>query len=276
MEDISSRIRIARTQKNLSQEKLGELLGTSSQAVSNWEKGKTTPKLSKIKALANILNISTEWLQFGSQSNTYNQNGNYSIRGHNIQGNVNIGELNRYNTHLDKDYGQDATVEGVIKLKSMPLLDIDDAIEGILFPEKMVEKIKNTKERVVSLINAYYETVGIRVSDNGLKKISENKITIGDDAIIEPSIRPRNHDFVVIALDARDDEKRRGILAKLKIELDGKYYLITDDTEAPIPMPIGSVICGVVIKIHKNYIDKDLVMSRHEENYDVWKTEIKS
>lgn len=267
---IHQRIKELRESKCLTLSDFANQVGVSYQAAGKWEEN-GTPRLNKIDKIAQVLGVSVEYLRHGTTNNT--QNGNYTIGGNNINGNVHIGELNRYNTHLDNDCGQKINqITHDITLKSMPLLDIDEAIQLILFPKENAEKIKNTTERIVAFVNIYHETIGIKVSDNNVKNISNNQIIIGNEAVVEPAVRPRNNEFVLVALNAHH-ESRRGIFAQLKINLDGQRYLLTDDTPTPIKMPVGAVICGVVIQTKCNQIDNAVVISRHEENYNVWETE---
>lgn len=268
---IHERIKNTRQNKLMSLSEFAKAVGVTSPAAAKWEEN-GTPRLNKLDKIAKVLGVSVEYLQHGTTTNT--QNGNYTIGGHNINGNVSIGEINRYNTHLDNDCGKNINhITHDIKLKSMPLLDIDEAIQFILFPEENAEKIKNTTERIVAFVNIYHETIGIKVSDNNVKNISNNQIIIGNEAVIEPAVRPRNNEFVLVALNARH-ESRRGIFAQLKIDLaSGQRYLLTDDTPAPIKMPVGAVICGVLIQTKCNHIDNAVVISRHENNYNVWETE---
>lgn len=59
---IGKRIRAARKEKDLSQEKLGEELEVSFQAVSSWETGKFLPDADHLPALAKALDISLDAL----------------------------------------------------------------------------------------------------------------------------------------------------------------------------------------------------------------------
>jgi phage repressor protein C with HTH and peptisase S24 domain len=62
--DMGKRIRQARTERNLSAEKLGEELGVSRAAVSQWEAGGTIT-VDNLFGLAEKLDISLDWLAFG-------------------------------------------------------------------------------------------------------------------------------------------------------------------------------------------------------------------
>ena len=68
-ETIGSRIAALRKQKGLSQEKLAEKLGVSSQAVSKWENDASCPDISLLPSLADVLGVTTDELLTG-KSNT--------------------------------------------------------------------------------------------------------------------------------------------------------------------------------------------------------------
>ena len=59
---VGERIRAARKQKGMSQEKLGEKIGVSFQAVSTWEQGKFIPDSEHLSALAKALDLSLDAL----------------------------------------------------------------------------------------------------------------------------------------------------------------------------------------------------------------------
>lgn len=66
--ELSDKIRIIRKARGLSQEALGDSLsrvskdGISRQSVSDWENGKSEPKLDNIRDLAQVLNVSFDAL----------------------------------------------------------------------------------------------------------------------------------------------------------------------------------------------------------------------
>ena len=62
MEDFGERLKRLRTENHISQEELAEKLGVSAQAVSKWERGKSTPDLAAIVPMARLLRISTDRL----------------------------------------------------------------------------------------------------------------------------------------------------------------------------------------------------------------------
>lgn len=62
MKSFGSNLKLYRQSKQLSQKKLGELLGFSARTVSDWECGNTEPDIKTIKQLVIILEISLEEL----------------------------------------------------------------------------------------------------------------------------------------------------------------------------------------------------------------------
>ncbi len=55
-------IKKLRKEKDITQEQLAEYLGISSRAVSQWECGKTMPDISQLPVIANIFNVTTDYL----------------------------------------------------------------------------------------------------------------------------------------------------------------------------------------------------------------------
>ncbi len=59
---LSEKIYSCRKKAGLSQEALAERLGVSRQAVSKWETGETEPEIGKLRTLAAVFSVSTDWL----------------------------------------------------------------------------------------------------------------------------------------------------------------------------------------------------------------------
>ena len=60
--NISEKIQILRRDKEWSQDELAEKLNVSRQSVSKWESGKALPDSEKILAMANLFDVSTDFL----------------------------------------------------------------------------------------------------------------------------------------------------------------------------------------------------------------------
>jgi len=59
---FSKRLSECRKLKGLTQQKLGELVGTHKQAVNNWEKGLASPNLNTFRMLCEYLGVSADYL----------------------------------------------------------------------------------------------------------------------------------------------------------------------------------------------------------------------
>jgi len=68
---INNNIRILRTQRHLSQEAFGELIGVSGQAVSKWEQGLTSPDISLLPIIAGCFSVTIDSLFHGADERRY-------------------------------------------------------------------------------------------------------------------------------------------------------------------------------------------------------------
>ncbi|QCT93547.1 helix-turn-helix transcriptional regulator (plasmid) [Enterococcus sp. M190262] len=59
---ISEKIKVLRIEKGWSQKKLAEMLNVSSQAISNWERGQSSPDISNIIQLSDLFDITLDEL----------------------------------------------------------------------------------------------------------------------------------------------------------------------------------------------------------------------
>lgn len=55
-----------RSEKGLSQEALGDMLGVSRQSVSKWETDQSLPELEKVVAISELFKVSTDYLLKGN------------------------------------------------------------------------------------------------------------------------------------------------------------------------------------------------------------------
>lgn len=67
MTQLAQQIRALRTAKNLSQDGLAEKLYISRQAISKWENGEATPDIDKLVQLAEIFDVSLDYLVLGKE-----------------------------------------------------------------------------------------------------------------------------------------------------------------------------------------------------------------
>lgn len=60
--NLSEKIYYCRKKAGKSQEALAEELGVSRQAVSKWETGEAEPEIKKLRLLAEVFGVTTDWL----------------------------------------------------------------------------------------------------------------------------------------------------------------------------------------------------------------------
>jgi transcriptional regulator with XRE-family HTH domain len=65
---LGKNIKKARERLNMTQSQLGAHFGISPQAVSQWEKGEDRPDIEKLPKLAQILEVSVDWLLTGHEA----------------------------------------------------------------------------------------------------------------------------------------------------------------------------------------------------------------
>ena len=67
MDSIGNRLFELRKKKGITQEKLAEKLNVSRQSVSNWELDKSLPDTDKLLVLAQIYDVSLDYIAYGKQ-----------------------------------------------------------------------------------------------------------------------------------------------------------------------------------------------------------------
>jgi len=76
--DIAQRLTNSREAAKLSQEELAKLVGLTQQAIDSIEQGKTRQPR-KLKEIADALNVTPQWLQFGSAISAHEPSGDYQV-----------------------------------------------------------------------------------------------------------------------------------------------------------------------------------------------------
>jgi len=62
MDKFAERIKGLRTQKDISQEELGNIVGVGKQAVSSWERNESKPRSDVLNQLADFFTVTTDYL----------------------------------------------------------------------------------------------------------------------------------------------------------------------------------------------------------------------
>ncbi len=71
---LGNRIKTARKRLSMSQAVLARHIQVDQSSIAYWESGRTSPKFSRLVALAETLSVTPEWLQFGVESPTSAEN----------------------------------------------------------------------------------------------------------------------------------------------------------------------------------------------------------
>lgn len=194
------------------------------------------------------------------------------IAGNNINHGTQIAAQNNYSleqTISAEEYKERLSEIDAFSLKDMPLLDIDDGVLFALYPENMENLIRDSTERAATFIPHTGRTFGVK-NDREIKGITPNPIQKNDILIIEPCIAPRDNDLVLLCLGY--SSVKRGVIARLFVDLHGNRRVRCNQT---IPMPVDSLICGVVIEIKRRLIDTSIVKARLNPNWDILSTLVK-
>lgn len=196
------------------------------------------------------------------------------ITGDNVNHGTQIAAQTNYNleqTISAEEFKERLSDADAFSLKDMPLLDIDDGVLLALYPENMENLIRDTAERVATFIPHTGRTFGVK-NDREIKGITPSTIQKNDILIVEPCIAPRDYDLVLLCLNYSGI--KRGVIARLFVDLHGNRSVRYDDSPA-IPMPVDSLICGVVIEIKRRLVDNIIVKARLNPNWDMLSTLVK-
>ncbi|ULJ68157.1 helix-turn-helix domain-containing protein [Wielerella bovis] len=260
---IQERIKQARTEKGLTLQELGDIVGVTPQSVAQWEKY-AIPRPQKIKSLADALGVSPEWLQFGT---VINQNSTIGTQ-NNVSGDQNTNNFFGEETTEKEDKAILGDDEAKFQTGT-PIFGIDNAVEYALNPKKG-ERLKENIQRVETFIPHSDMTFGVKIADAILIGIAPAPIIQNDILIIEPRIPPRNQDLVLVCLDYQQP-MQRGMFARLFVDLRGEITIKYSE-QAAESLPPNALICGVVVSIERPTLPADLVSSRIDVEWDILNT----
>ncbi|WP_257295173.1 helix-turn-helix domain-containing protein [Endozoicomonas sp. YOMI1] len=93
--NLTTRILCSRKDKKFSQQALADLIGVSRSALAQWETSMSSPSLDNLRKMAEILEVSFEWLATG-RGNQYLVSSDEVISDSEVDGEI-IGQLHRMN-----------------------------------------------------------------------------------------------------------------------------------------------------------------------------------
>ena len=62
MEQFKDRLKLLRSEKNLSQKQLAEILGTNNSSVCDWERGRSEPDIETLIKMVKFFGVSADYL----------------------------------------------------------------------------------------------------------------------------------------------------------------------------------------------------------------------
>lgn len=95
MMNLTTRILCSRKDSKLSQQALADLIGVSRSALAQWETSMSRPSLDNLRKMAEVLEVSFEWLATG-RGNQYLSGSDDVISDSEVDGAI-IGQLHRMN-----------------------------------------------------------------------------------------------------------------------------------------------------------------------------------
>lgn len=262
---LKDRLKWARKNARLTQMDVVEKVKISQGTYSQLERG-LVKSTTKIAQLADLFGVNPMWLSTGVGEAFSNTGANIQHNGDNY-GNIVGGIGNTQNVSVQDQAELDAISAN--HYKDMPLLDIDMGVKYALDPDALANLILNSNQKVLAFIPHTGNTFGVKLPYD-IQGITPSALLQNDILIIEPCIRPRDNDLVLVCLNF-GKPTQRGMVGRLLMGISGKPMLQYNEFE-PEPMPVGSLICGVVIAINRHTIDNAMLTARIVPEWDITKT----
>lgn len=268
--ELKDRLKAARKYARLTQIEVSDKVEISQGTYSQLERG-LVKSTSKIVELADLFGVNPMWLSTGVGEAFSNTGANIQHNGDNC-GNI-VGGIGNTQNNLT----QNVSVQDQAKLdeitanyyKSMPLLDINMGVKYAINPYTITTLILDNSQKILAHIPHTSNTFGIQLSHD-IVGVIPSILLKGDILIIEPCMSPQNNDLVLVCLDF-GKPTQRGMVGRLLMGISGKPMLQYNEFE-PEPMPVGSLICGVVIAIKRHTIDNAMLTARIVPEWDITKT----
>ena len=238
--ELKDRLKAARKYARLTQMEVSDKVEISQGTYSQLERG-LVKSTSKIVELADLFGVNPVWL---STQNNYTTNIS-------VQDQAKLDEIT------------------ASYYKSMPLLDINMGVKYAINPYTITAPILDNSQKILAHIPHTSNSFGIQLSHD-MVGVIPSILLKGDILIIEPCMSPQNNDLVLVCLDF-GKPTQRGMVGRLLMGISGKPMLQYNEFE-PEPMPVGSLICGVVIAINRHTIDNAMLTARIVPEWDITKT----
>lgn len=141
IEKVGKRLRALREEKNITQEELGRILGTSHVTIGRYENGERIPKLDILIDLANYFDVSLDYLLFRSDKkevySSKDKSNNLTILNTNLPI---VEDFNKLN-----EEGKKEAEKRVKELTSMPFYRADETVTIAAHSNKPIDEDEMSK-----------------------------------------------------------------------------------------------------------------------------------
>ena len=192
---IGNRIAQARTAAGLNQSELAARIGVTPQSVQHWEHDRTAPRGKRVEALSKILNVTPEWITFGSPSDGDSQAAEVIY-----------------------------TYEPSFDIVQIPFFDIELAagMGSYSDMEEVSEHVSISKEILNQHGLSQEQVAAVRVTGDSMMP----RLLSGDTILVDTSDKiPRDRQVYAIAVE--DDLKVKRLIRKM----DGNWIISSDNPD---------------------------------------------
>lgn len=209
---LGKRLRVARTKKKLSLRAVADAMGVTPQAVSQWERSNPAFEFTKVRALANLLEVTFEWLE------------------------------GQYGTDDQVDYRFEITKEA----DRIKILSRAEISASMVHPQHSSTKSARDAKTLEATIPILGSGFAFEVDTDALLP----EIAVGDIIIFDDAVRARDGDVVYYFAAYSDGSlkfspgradrienrhiKETGAIEAAKLGDDVQSYLLDDGTRAII------------------------------------------
>ena len=229
-----------RKNKNISQEQLADMLNTSRQAVSKWERGEAYPDIDKLKDLAIFFNVSIDYLL------------DYDIESVSV---------NKFIARMEKaveDLNSDISVEEVKTIISKNRNNFDLLFSAIYYLQLLY--YLDNDEQIAQLIISYCERAIVIYQDNNRYDV---KIKDIQNSIIEIYMAQEKYDLAKKYIEENKVDNAEISLAFCECEL-GNY-----ESSNNISSNIFLKSVASIVNVNINQVRLLLRTNRLKEAYDL-------
>lgn len=287
---IAERLRTQRLLQRYTQKQIADMMGTTQPYYSLMENARGVPDHLVEKA-AEVLGLSLDFVLYGNDNppvdvtnnhqsthkpmvNTQNNNTGFINNNEQAIAKVNssannqsiVNNRNTYNFH-GQNVGADSVFNG-LSIQCLPVLDAELAA-GAILDNRHVDVNNHIGPSVLTKMYNDSRMVAVKAQDS-MPTLDGDVIDKHSVLLVEPTIAPTHQSLVMVCLDV-SSAWRRCVFGVLSIDFNGNRSIKIADGQS-YPMPVDSVICGVVVRVVRDVMDPITHKQKMDRNWNVWAT----